>query len=120
MVKPGIRKLAINQSREQNKSRRDKLNFLNLLLLHLSLKMKNGDKTVWSKIKETQVLINTWFVEEAEKIKLQSGIDDVTQSEKVLLYHHELHRKHIKRSMILELLTADGLVTGHNKCAEVL
>ena len=91
-----------------------------MLLLHLSLKRKNGDRTILSKFNETQTQINNWFAEEAEKVKLQSDIDDVTQSEKVLLYHHELHRKHIKKSMILELLTDDGLVTGHEKCAEVL
>ena len=91
-----------------------------MFLIHLTLKMKEGDTTVLSKIKETQTQINKWFEEEADKIKLQSGIDDITQSEKVLLYHHELHRKHIKRSLILELATDDGPVYGHDECAEVL
>ena len=110
LVKPGIRKLAITRSKEIKKSRRGRLNFLNMYLLHLTLKMKDGDTSVWSTIKDTQTQINKWFEEEADKIKLQSGIDDITLSEKVLLYHHELHKKHIKRSLILELATEDGTV----------
>ena len=38
----------------------------------------------------------------------------------VLLYHHEIHKKHIKRSNILELQTENGIVKGHEECAKVL
>ena len=43
------------------------------------------------------------------------------QSEgKVRIYHHELHRKQIRKSSILKLETANGVLLGHKACAEYL
>ena len=41
-------------------------------------------------------------------------------SEKVRIFHHDLHKKHIKRSSIIKLQTDSGLLEGHSECAEFL
>ena len=64
--------------------------------------------------------IEDWFSSEVEKVKHQSRIDDVQQSEKVRIFHHEIHQQNIKRSSILMLRTKDGLLEGHNACSEFL
>ena len=41
-------------------------------------------------------------------------------SEKVRIYHHELHARHIRRSSILKLKTEDEILEGHEACAKYL
>ena len=48
---------------------------------------------------------------------LQSKSDDVSRSEKVRIYHHDLHKKNMKRSSILKLQTEHGLLEGPDECA---
>ena len=57
LVKPGIKKLAIERSKEINKSRRGKLDLLYLLLLHETSKLKKVDIKALEEVKKTQVLI---------------------------------------------------------------
>ena len=64
-------------------------------------------------LKEVQMKIEEWFEAELQKVKYQSRVDDIQTSEKVRIYHHELHQKNIKRSSILKLETEHGLVEGH-------
>ena len=51
---------------------------------------------------------------------MQARSGEVDTNEKVRIYHHELHKKHIKRSSILKLQTDDGMKEGHDKCASYL
>ena len=51
---------------------------------------------------------------------IQSRVDDVQQSEKVRIFHHEQHQKHLKRSAILKLETEQGLIEGHKDCSAYL
>ena len=53
-------------------------------------------------------------------MKQQYRVDEITQSEKVRIYHHELHQKHIRKSSILKLQTKDTLLEGHSACATFL
>ena len=46
-------------------------------------------------LKLAQMEIKVWYKEEAEKIVLQAKADDVSTSEKVWIYHHELLKKKI-------------------------
>ena len=66
------------------------------------------------------MLINQWYENENEKVKLQSRILDITNSEKVNIYHHALHHKNIRKTSILKLETDQGLLQGHSACAEFL
>ena len=51
---------------------------------------------------------------------MQARSGEVDTNEKVRIYHHELHKKHIKRSSILKLQTDDGMKEGHDECASYL
>ena len=73
-----------------------------------------------SSFKETQLRIRDWFSKEVERVKHQSRVNDVQNSEKVQIYHHEIHKKHLKRSVILKLKTDKGNVEGHAACSEFL
>ena len=66
------------------------------------------------------LLIKQWYDQECFKIALQSRSDDIQISEKIRIYHHEIHQKLIKKSAILKLDTDDGLIEGHEACASFL
>ena len=51
---------------------------------------------------------------------IQARTVEVNLGETVRLYHHELHKKHLKRSYILKLQTENGLLEGHAACASYL
>ena len=124
IVKPGIRKLAMERSKEINQERRS---LLNLLLLRQSYlirkiqKSKPGEWDIWRRdLIIIQARIQQWYKEIAEKIKHQSRVDEFQESEKTRIYHHEIHRKHIRKSSILKLETDTELLEGHDQCAEYL
>ena len=39
---------------------------------------------------------------------------------KVTIYHHEIHKKLIRKSAILKLQTPGGVIEGHDQCATFL
>ena len=117
LVKPGIRKLAITRSKEINKSRRGRLDFLNILLINEVGKLKCGVPGALFEVRKVQKLIEEWFREEAEKIKVKAGIEDITESESVQIFQHEIHKKVAKKSAILELHTESGVKSSHKECA---
>ena len=106
MVKPGIRKLALERTKEVNKERRSHLNLLMMRQSYLSRKIQQGstDRGSLAALKETQLRIRDWFSKEVEKVKHQSRVDDVQNSEKVQIYDYEFHKKHIKGSVIIKLV----------------
>ena len=65
-------------------------------------------------------LIQQWYQKQCEKIKLESRASEFQESEKVTIYHHEIHKKLIRKSAILKLQTPDGLLEGHDQCAAFL
>ena len=73
-----------------------------------------------SELRSVQLLIEAWYDEECAKIALQSRTDDIQHSEKIRIYHHEIHQKLIKKSSILKLDTENGMLKGHDACAHYL
>jgi hypothetical protein len=120
MVKPGIKRLAICRSKEIDKERRSELNLLLLRQGYLTKKLQKGNMEKLSELKAVQLLIIQWYDRSCDKVKHQSRVDEITQSEKVRIYHHELHQKHIRKSSILKLQTKDILLEGHSACANFL
>ena len=120
IVKPGIRKMALTRSKEINKSRRGQLNLLLLQQTFFLSRFKKGNKDALISLKETQNLINNWFQEEADRTLIQIGMDEIDEAEEVRIFHHDLHKKRITRSAILELETETGVLDGHVPCAEYL
>ena len=120
MVKPGIKKLLIERGKEIKQERRG---FLNLLLLrqsYLVRKLQGNNWETLGELKQVQARIELWYAQECEKIKIQTRSDEIEQGEKVRIYHHELHAKHIKKSAILKLKTESGMLEGHDACSKYL
>ena len=125
IVKPGIRKIAMERSKEIN---RDKKSVLNLLLIrqaYLIKKCRNsyqgqGWTEKLSELLTVQSEIKAWYKQEAEKIKHQSRVDEFQSSEQTRIYHHEIHQKHLNKASILKLQTESGLLVGHDDCAKYL
>ena len=71
-----------------------------------------GDANANMQLKLTIIEINEWFNEEAESIFLHINLQEIGESEEINLYHHEIHKKKITKSAILELESEKGLLTG--------
>ena len=71
-------------------------------------------------LREVQLRIEDWFHSEVEKVKHQARVEDIHTSEKVRIYHHELHKKSFTRSYIMKLQTEHGLLEGQAACAQYL
>ena len=69
-----------------------------------------GDLSQLTSLRCVQVEIEQWYEKQSEKILLQSQSDEASSSEKVRIYHHDLHKKHLKRSYILKLQTHKGVM----------
>ena len=120
LVKRDIRQAAKQLSRERSKNKKAKLNFLLLAQIYLSKQVSKGKLSFLPKLKEMQMQINSWFEEQAEKVKLFAKLHDIEDSEKVRIYHHEQLYRANNRSSITRLKSAEGLVTGHRACADLL
>ena len=100
LVKPGIRKLAQKRGRELSREKKEELNLLRLRQGYLNRKLTLGETWRLAELKAVHVSIENWYSSESSKIKFQSQASEYQQDEKVRIYHHELHRKRIKRSSI--------------------
>ena len=120
VAKPGIKNLAITRSKELNKQKRGRLNALLLLQSFYTKELQNGDTSYIADLRKVQAKIEEWYENESQRIIVQSKVDDIQQSEKVRIYHHDQHKKLVRRSCILKLRTDDGLIEGHDSCAAFL
>ena len=120
IVKSGVRKLALNRTKEINKQRRSYLNLQMLRQVFLTKKVQGGEVGHLEELREVQRLIKVWYEEESRKVVIQARVEDVQQSEKIRIYHHSIHKKRQKRSAILKLQTEEGLIEGHLACSSYL
>ena len=120
VVKPGIRKLRIKRSKELNLEKREALNLLLLRQCYLSRKIHQGMQHHLSELKSIHLLIEQWYKKESEKVQYQSRVNEFQSNEKTTIYHHELHKRVIKRNAILRLQSEQGLLEGHTACAPYL
>ena len=67
-----------------------------------------------------QQKIQSWYRKAAEKVQHQARVDEFQMGENTRIYHHEIHKKHLKKSSILKLETSSGMIEGHKACAEYL
>ena len=101
VVKPGVKKLAVQRSKELNCQSRGEINLLLIQQAYLARKMMEGDHAQLANLRCVQMEIEQWYEKQSEKILLQSRSDEVSSNEKVRIYHHDLHKKHLKRCSIL-------------------
>ena len=110
LVKPGIKKLAQHRSRELSRVSKEELNLFRLRQGYLNRKIMNGETWRLAELKSIHSSIELWYSRECNKIKHQSLAEEHQSEEKVRIYHHELHRKQIRKSSILKLETANGVL----------
>ena len=120
LVKKGVRKIALERGKEMTFERRGSLNLLFLRQSYLGRRLHAGQLQVLGEYLQVQSDIQHWYHEESGKVILQARTDECSSSEKVRIYHHELHRKRILKSNILKLQTDQGLLEGHQACASYL
>ena len=119
-LKRDIRRAAKEFKKAKAREKKANLTFLMLAQVHLSRKASNGDLTLLPKLKAIQLQINEWFDKQAEKVKLHARLQDIQESEKIRIYHHEQLYRTINKSSILKLKTPNGLISGHKDCANHL
>ena len=120
LVKPGIKQLAIERTKEMYTCRKEVLNLLLIRQAYLTRKLQQGLTNKLGELKEVHLLMEAWYQKESEKVKYQSRLDEFQQNEKTTLYHHELLKKTIKKSSILRLQTDNGIIEGHEACDKFL
>ena len=119
-VKPGIKKLLLTHTRDLAKQRGAELNLLLLKQSYFTRKVQNGQLQRLGDLKIVQSDIEKWYDKQSEKILLQSRNNEIQVGEKVCIFHHNLHKKSIKKSSILKLQTLEGEILGHDACAQYL
>ena len=119
-LKKEIKQEAKRRNHNMRKERQSELNLLMTLQDFYSKKVQKGNLHVIGQLKATQMKITEWFDKEADKIKTFARLQDIEMSEKVRIYHHDLHRKTINRSTILKLKTPNGVISGHDACSKFL
>ena len=96
VVKPGVRKLGMLRGRQMLKDSRAELNLLLVRQAYLNMKVKLGNTNKLGELHTVHRLIQTWYENECEKVKNQSRATEFQESEKVTIYHHEIHKKMIR------------------------
>ena len=74
----------------------------------------------YAELRAVQVAIDKWYQKQSAKILFQSRCQEVSSSETVRIFHHDLHKKHLKRTSILKLQADEVLLEGHSECAAYL
>ena len=82
--------------------------------MYLTKKMREGHTYKLSELNTVHLLIEQWYNKESEKVQHQSRVKEFQSSEQTSIYHHELHKKMLKRTSILKLQTEEGLLEGHD------
>ena len=74
LVKPGIRKLAIERTKEINRERRSHLNLFMMRQIYLTKQVQSGRVEMLPALREVQLRIQDWFDSEVEKVKHQGRV----------------------------------------------
>ena len=120
LVKPGIRKIAMERNKEINKEKRETLNLLNIRQAYLTSKLQKGELFRLPELNLVHLQINDYYQKECQKIQLQARAFEFQSNENTTIYHHELHKNKIKKCSILKLQTENGIIEGHTDCARFL
>ena len=90
MIKPSIKKLARQRSKEINEEKKGRLNVLNQLQGRATAKLHAGDMDALNELKLVQNEIKSFYEKEAKKISIAAKTADLEDGEKTHIYHHQL------------------------------
>ena len=113
VVKPDIKRLCLQRSKELGKEKREYLNLLLLRQCYHTNKIQKGQTHHLAQLQTVHLLIEQWYSKESEKIQHQARVNEFQSNEKTTVYHHELHERSIQKSSILKLETEKGVLEGH-------
>ena len=74
VVKPGVKQLAIQRSKEMNKTKRGEINLLFLRQAYLTKKIQQRDTGKLSELWAVHGLIEQWYSRETDRVKHQSRV----------------------------------------------
>jgi hypothetical protein len=75
-VKPGLRRIALQRSKELYKQRRSQLNLLLLQQAYLTTKLQAGEVGRLGELRVVQENVKLWYGEESRKIVVQSRVGE--------------------------------------------
>ena len=87
---------------------------------YLKNKLQIGLFSYLSELKLVHMEIENWYIKESEKVQHQARVREFQEREKSSIYHHDIHKRTIKKASILKLETKDGIIEGHTNCAAFL
>ena len=67
-------------------------------------------KRILTDLRRVQQEIEDYYSKECERVKIQAKIQEINSNEKVRIFHHENHRKHIRKSTISKLETKNCIL----------
>ena len=108
------------RGKQISKDSRGELNLLLIRQAYHNKKVKKGHAGHLLELNNVHALIQGWYQNQSEKVKVKSRAQEFQDSEKVTVYHHEIHKKLVKKSAILKLQTPSGIIEGHDACATFL
>ena len=122
VIKPGVKEIAVERTKEINRDKKGELNMYLVKQAYLVKRLRtiNLNAKDLTDLKTTQLKICQWYSDQGKKVKDQSRSKEFQLSEQTSIYHHELHKKHIKKAHILSLETDQGRLEGHEQCAAYL
>ena len=109
VVKTEIKRLGIERARNLAQEQREHLDLLMLHQRYLSTKLQGGDLSMLGELKLVNERITRHYQDICQKIKLQTRVCEFQEEEKVGIYHHELHKRIVKKSSILRLDIESGI-----------
>ena len=120
MIKPSIKKLARQRTKELKEEKRGRLNVLNHLQGRATAKLHAGDMEALNELKIVQNEIKNFYENEAKKISIAAKSHDLENGEKTRIYHHQLLKTRVKKTYISKLQTEEGLILGQDECHRFL
>ena len=106
--------------KEIKRHRLGQLNMMKIRQAYLTSRVSEGDLAKFPDLAKINIQISQWYEDESKSITLMSRSQDINLSEKVRIYHHELHKTFCKNLSILKLQTLLGILEGHPACAKAL
>ena len=103
LVKPGIRQIAINRTKELRDLNIQVLNFHLIRQAYLTRKLQQGRRDFLADLQQVHLQIEEWYLKESEKVQFMSKVNEFQFHEKTTLYHHELLQKVIKKVLNFEV-----------------
>ena len=118
-VKTGIKKLAQDRGRFLKRLCIGQLKMMQITQAFLTNQVSTAAHAL-TKLSIINLRIAAWYENKSQRIALLSRSEDINNDGKVRIYHPSLHATFMRKSIIIRLETEEGIINGHEACAEAL